>query len=487
MHMMDANSTDQISISNSKEGQDESLSDPFAVDLFAAHRQPSSSNLTASGASESNELEEQSAHSAVRWNSRLPRLSLNQVRLSSAVTSVSSSLSAHAFETIARVFARYTNVSPDDVSLAALDLREAELATVVQRLEAASCVWASVAVEPDGARIAIELDTNFAIEITNRTLGGDGTPPDELRPLSKTEQAIVEFLWLSLIRELNKELHKPVFRLESVTAKPPSWLDTQETDASTPYGLIATVSVGLKTTIGLARLCLTYNALASLSAARNPLLVQEQTRSWSDKVTHLKRIMPEVPLHLMIGKTDVEASELAHLEYGDVMLVEQAYVKWHEQSILGNLRLRVGDGEHVVITGSTETASRLDESEQGIKDQDLKSALINLTIESIIGGDVPPVTERLPMEDTEDEQRDEESTAEGVVALDGLMVTVHVELAARRISLDELARLRVGQILELECKATDPVDLIAADRRIARGELVDIEGRLGVRVTQVLR
>jgi type III secretion protein Q len=46
--------------------------------------------------------------------------------------------------------------------------------------------------------------------------------------------------------------------------------------------------------------------------------------------------------------------------------------------------------------------------------------------------------------------------------------------------------LRVNQILDLGCKATDPVDLIVDGRRIARGELVDIEGRLGVRITQVL-
>ena len=66
-----------------------------------------------------------------------------------------------------------------------------------------------------------------------------------------------------------------------------------------------------------------------------------------------------------------------------------------------------------------------------------------------------------------------------------LLLTVHVELAARRIRLDELAQLRPGQVIELGCKATDPVDLVTEERRVARGELVDIEGRLGVRITQV--
>ncbi len=85
----------------------------------------------------------------------------------------------------------------------------------------------------------------------------------------------------------------------------------------------------------------------------------------------------------------------------------------------------------------------------------------------------------------------EENTANDEAAgatgadLGGLLLTLHVELAARRIRLDELAQLRPGQVVDLGCNATDPIDLVTEDRRIARGELVDIEGRLGVRITQV--
>jgi type III secretion system YscQ/HrcQ family protein len=78
-----------------------------------------------------------------------------------------------------------------------------------------------------------------------------------------------------------------------------------------------------------------------------------------------------------------------------------------------------------------------------------------------------------------------DETGEGAALLDAIMLTVHVELAARRVRLDELARLRVNQVLELGCKATDPVDLLVDGRRVARGELVDVEGRLGVRITHL--
>ncbi|HKP72023.1 MAG TPA: FliM/FliN family flagellar motor C-terminal domain-containing protein, partial [Pyrinomonadaceae bacterium] len=75
---------------------------------------------------------------------------------------------------------------------------------------------------------------------------------------------------------------------------------------------------------------------------------------------------------------------------------------------------------------------------------------------------------------------------EAGAALEGLLLTLHVELPARRISLEELSRLRAGQVLELGCRPTDPVELVADGRRVAVGELVDVEGRLGVRVTRLV-
>ncbi|MEJ7617526.1 MAG: FliM/FliN family flagellar motor switch protein [Pyrinomonadaceae bacterium] len=80
-----------------------------------------------------------------------------------------------------------------------------------------------------------------------------------------------------------------------------------------------------------------------------------------------------------------------------------------------------------------------------------------------------------------------EEMEEASAVLDGLLLTVRVELGARNARLDEVARLRIGQIIDLGCQATDLVDLTVDGQRIARGELIDMEGRLGVRLVQVSR
>ena len=48
-----------------------------------------------------------------------------------------------------------------------------------------------------------------------------------------------------------------------------------------------------------------------------------------------------------------------------------------------------------------------------------------------------------------------------------------------------MIRLREGQILRLPRAATDPVDLVVNGRVFARGQLVEVEGELGVRILQL--
>ncbi len=69
-----------------------------------------------------------------------------------------------------------------------------------------------------------------------------------------------------------------------------------------------------------------------------------------------------------------------------------------------------------------------------------------------------------------------------MIALENVMVDLRVQVAGRKISLQELGKLHAGQIIDLGCRPEDPVELVAenSDRPIASGELVKIEGQLGV-------
>jgi type III secretion system YscQ/HrcQ family protein len=65
-------------------------------------------------------------------------------------------------------------------------------------------------------------------------------------------------------------------------------------------------------------------------------------------------------------------------------------------------------------------------------------------------------------------------------------VTLTVELGRVSIPLHRLADLKPGDILELGRNAREPVELTSGGRLVARGELVQIDTELGVRVTSIL-
>lgn len=86
-------------------------------------------------------------------------------------------------------------------------------------------------------------------------------------------------------------------------------------------------------------------------------------------------------------------------------------------------------------------------------------------------------------EELESAMREEDSGLEQIVGETPLCV--RLEVGALEMSAAEWAALRPGDVVQSGRRIDDAVILRAGGREIARGELVDIEGELGVRITQV--
>ena len=65
-------------------------------------------------------------------------------------------------------------------------------------------------------------------------------------------------------------------------------------------------------------------------------------------------------------------------------------------------------------------------------------------------------------------------------------VELRVELGRTTKSLAQVAGISEGTIIELDRLAGEPVDLLAAGELIAKGEVVVIDEKFGVRVTEVV-
>jgi type III secretion protein Q len=68
------------------------------------------------------------------------------------------------------------------------------------------------------------------------------------------------------------------------------------------------------------------------------------------------------------------------------------------------------------------------------------------------------------------------------VALDDAHLELTVRLGGVAMTLRQLAELAVGQIVPLGRPLAGPYEICAGGRRLGEGELVDVDGELGVRI-----
>ena len=67
-----------------------------------------------------------------------------------------------------------------------------------------------------------------------------------------------------------------------------------------------------------------------------------------------------------------------------------------------------------------------------------------------------------------------------------VLLPLVVELSRLPMTLQQIGELQKGQVLQLETKPEDLVDLIISGKSIGQGELVEIEGKLGVKIISLL-
>jgi flagellar motor switch protein FliN/FliY len=71
-------------------------------------------------------------------------------------------------------------------------------------------------------------------------------------------------------------------------------------------------------------------------------------------------------------------------------------------------------------------------------------------------------------------------------AFGAISVRLSVEVGAIRMSLREVLALQIGSVHTLDRRLDQPVDVLINERLIARGEIVSIGDRFGVKLTEIV-
>jgi len=70
--------------------------------------------------------------------------------------------------------------------------------------------------------------------------------------------------------------------------------------------------------------------------------------------------------------------------------------------------------------------------------------------------------------------------------LSEVCLPINVELGHSRMKIKDILELGPGSIVQLDKLPDEPVELYVGDKPLAKGELVVVEERLGVRITEII-
>ena len=79
----------------------------------------------------------------------------------------------------------------------------------------------------------------------------------------------------------------------------------------------------------------------------------------------------------------------------------------------------------------------------------------------------------------------EEDSNGNLAVLMDVQLPVAIRFGETEMVLEEIVKLGVGSVIELNSGMDQPVDLIVNNRILARGEVVTVDGFYGIRITEI--
>ncbi len=72
-------------------------------------------------------------------------------------------------------------------------------------------------------------------------------------------------------------------------------------------------------------------------------------------------------------------------------------------------------------------------------------------------------------------------------AIEDVPVEITVVLGETTITVDELLKMGQGAIIELDRKVGEPVELYVNERCVAKGEIVVVDNKIGITMTEIIK
>ena len=329
-------------------------------------------------------------------------------------------------------------------------------------------------------RAVLEVELALAHAAVDLLLGGAGEMVG-LRPLTDIEEGVMGYVVLEALKVLVPTLQQavPRPRLDGV-ARGVDEVSARLGDDG------PMLTVHLHATLGPHGGMVRLVVPAAVLEAAEPLVesTQRRARLKADLEANAGRLSAVRSwLRAEIGSAEISAQDLASLRVKDVLLVDALSAR-PDRGEPGAAQLRVGSGR----------AGRAD-AEVFVEDGRYRARITDIVPgepghprsagEEGSGAeepeeftnpelDVPPELEGAALDDV--------NKPDGSDLLGDVPLQIAVELARVPVTAQQVVGMRAGQVLELNRGPGEPVELSVNGKVVARGELVEVEGQLGVRI-----
>jgi type III secretion system YscQ/HrcQ family protein len=322
------------------------------------------------------------------------------------------------------------------------------------------------------SRVVLEVELALAHNLVDMLLGGAGETVG-LRPLTDIEEGVMSFVVLEALKSLAPSMASsmPRLRLESV-ARNADEVVSRIGEDELLLVVQATISVGQHS--GMVRLVVPSAIMSSAEDTR--LGPERRARLMADARAN-RRLLSTVRtwLRAEIGQAEIASTDLAYIRAKDVVLMD-ALTARPDRGEQGTATLRVGLGNSRVLA---DVFVEDGQYKARIKDIVIGEPAFQRVLPGADDNFTNPENEMSP--ESEGDALDS-NKPEGGDLLADIPLQLAVELARVPVTADEVVAMKVGQVIELHRSPGEPVELSVNGKVVARGELVEVEGQLGVRV-----
>jgi len=343
---------------------------------------------------------------------------------------------------------------------------------------------AVLAPQPNKTRGLLEVELGLAHHAIDMLLGGAGEAV-ALRPLTDIEEGVMTYVIIETLKALSPSLDPslPKLRIEGIVR---GFAEIQGLIPESENLAVVQLKAVFGGHSGYVRLVIPEEVLSTANPPADAAV--RRARRAADAEAHLTRLRNvKTWVRAEIGNVEISATELSQLRERDVVLVDQLSCR-PDQGQGGTAKLRVGYGR----------AGHLD-AEIVAEGGHFQAKVTGISL----GGPPPPgageeSAEGAPDEGASAAEDAEESTTPGSVRgrndvedaqgaggadlMNDIPLQIAVELGRVSTTAEEVVALKVGHVFDLNRVAGEPLDLSVNGKVVARGELVEIDGNLGIRI-----